>query len=60
MWQLLTFLLNSLLFILVGLQLPAAILEQISEDSVATLALYAAVVYLTVTRARFVRVFPAI
>lgn len=58
-WDVLTFMLNSLLFILVGLQLPS-ILEGISEDySPATLASYAALVCLAVIVARFVWVFPA-
>ena len=58
-WDVLTFMLNSLLFILVGLQLPS-ILEGISEDySLATLVSYAAVVCLAVILARFVWVFPA-
>ena len=59
LWEVLTFLLNSLLFVLIGLQLPA-ILEGISEDyTPATLALYAAAVCLAVIAARFVWVFPA-
>ena len=59
LWEILTFMLNSLLFILIGLQLPA-ILEGISEDySPATLALYAAAVCLAVIVARFVWIFPA-
>ena len=59
LWEILTFMLNSLLFILIGLQLPA-ILEGISEDySPATLALYAVAVCLAVIAARFVWMFPA-
>ena len=59
LWEVLTFMLNSLLFILIGLQLPT-ILEYISEGySPATLALYAAAVCLAVILARFVWVFPA-
>lgn len=51
--------LNSLLFILIGLQLPT-ILEGISEDySPTTLTLYAAAVCLAVIVARFVWIFPA-
>jgi NhaP-type Na+/H+ or K+/H+ antiporter len=57
-WEVLTFLLNSLLLILVGLQLPS-ILEGISEDSMATLAWYAALVCLAVIVPRFAWVFPA-
>jgi monovalent cation/hydrogen antiporter len=59
LWEVLTFMLNSLLFILIGLQLPT-ILEDISEGySPGTLALYAAAVCLAVIFARFVWVFPA-
>jgi Na+/H+ antiporter len=59
LWEILTFMLNSLLFILIGLQLPA-ILEGISEDySPGTLALYAVAVCLAVIAARFVWMFPA-
>lgn len=58
-WDVLTFMLNSLLFILVGLQLPR-ILEGISENySPSALALYAAVVCLAVILARLVWIFPA-
>ena len=58
-WDVLTFVLNSVLFVLVGLQLPG-ILEGISEDySLGMLASYAAVVCLAVILARFVWVFPA-
>jgi CPA1 family monovalent cation:H+ antiporter len=58
-WEVLTFVLNSVLFVLVGLQLPG-ILEGISEDySLGMLASYAAVVCLAVILARFVWVFPA-
>lgn len=58
LWEVLTFLLNSLLFILIGLQLPT-ILEGISEIPPATLVLYATVVSLAVVGARFAWVFPA-
>jgi CPA1 family monovalent cation:H+ antiporter len=59
LWDFLTFLLNSLLFILVGLQLPG-ILETVSEEySAAELALYTAAVCLAVVGARFLWVFPA-
>jgi monovalent cation/hydrogen antiporter len=59
LWEILTFMLNSLLFILIGLQLPT-ILEGISEDySPTTLTLYAAAVCLAVIVARFVWIFPA-
>src|SRR5829696_2219226 len=59
LWEILTFMLNSLLFILIGLQLPT-ILEGISEDySPTTLALYAAAACLAVIVARCVWIFPA-
>ena len=59
-WQTVTFLLNSLLFILVGLQLPTILAALSDEDfSYATLALYGALVSLAVILARFVWVFPA-
>ncbi len=59
-WGTVTFLLNSLLFILVGLQLPG-ILAELSDESLsyANLALYGAAVSLAVILARFVWVFPA-
>ena len=58
-WDVLTFMLNSVLFILVGLQLPG-ILEGISEYyPLSTLASYAAAISLAVIVARFVWVFPA-
>ena len=59
LWEILTFMLNSLLFILIGLQLPT-VLKGISEDySPTTLTLYAAAVCLAVIVARFVWIFPA-
>jgi Na+/H+ antiporter len=58
-FEVLPFLLNSVLFILVGLQLPN-ILEGVSgEYSVATALLYAALVSLTVIMTRLVWTFPA-
>jgi CPA1 family monovalent cation:H+ antiporter len=58
-WEVLTFMINSVLFILVGLQLPG-ILEGISEYyPLSTLASYAAAISLAVIVARFVWVFPA-
>ena len=58
-WDVLTFMLHSVLFMLVGLQLPR-ILEGTSENySLARLASYAAAVSLAVIVARFVWVFPA-
>ncbi|MDP8973312.1 MAG: Na+/H+ antiporter [Actinomycetota bacterium] len=51
-WNMLVFLLESLLFVLVGQQLPA-ILEGLSEYSVAQVLTYAALVYATLVGARF-------
>lgn len=52
----LNFLLNSLLFVLIGLQLPT-VLEALSREPVATLILYAALVSLAVIATRVVWVF---
>jgi len=59
-WELVTFLLNGLVFALIGLQL-GGIVEQLSDDrySVAQLVLYAALVSLAVISSRFLWVFPA-
>lgn len=57
MWDVVVFLLNSMLFVLVGLQLPA-VLEELDGREPATLALYAVVVALTVMVVRFAWVFP--
>jgi len=59
-WELVTFLLNGLVFALIGLQL-GGIIEQLSDDryTVAQLVLYAALVSLAVIIARFLWVFPA-
>jgi CPA1 family monovalent cation:H+ antiporter len=57
-WEILFFLLNSLLFALVGLQLPV-IVDALSGFSAAELALYAAVVTAVVIGARFAGIFPA-
>jgi Na+/H+ antiporter len=51
-WNMLVFLLESLLFVLVGQQLPG-ILEGLSEYSVAQVLLYAALVYATLVGVRF-------
>jgi CPA1 family monovalent cation:H+ antiporter len=56
-WEILFFVLNSLLFALVGLQLPG-ILDSLSGRSTATLIGYAAVITAAVIAARFVWVFP--
>ena len=51
-WNMLVFLLESLLFVLVGQQLPA-ILEGLSEYSVMQVLIYAALVYAALVGARF-------
>lgn len=51
-WNMLVFLLESLLFVLIGQQLPA-ILEGLGEYSVAQVLLYATLVYATLLGARF-------
>ena len=53
MWEILVFLLNALLFVLIGLQLPT-ILEALQEESAATLLGWAAAVSATVILTRFV------
>jgi NhaP-type Na+/H+ or K+/H+ antiporter len=59
LWEVLTFLLNSVLFILIGLQLPN-ILESISgEDSMMSVVLYATLVSLAVIGTRLLWTFPA-
>src|SRR5919202_1529039 len=55
--EVMDFLLNSLLFILVGLQLPA-IFGRLSDESPATLGLYAALVSLAVVGTRLLWAFP--
>jgi monovalent cation/hydrogen antiporter len=57
-WEIFFFLLNALLFALIGLQLPA-ILDALSGTSPGTLVYYAAVVTAAVVGARFVWVFAA-
>jgi monovalent cation/hydrogen antiporter len=57
-WQILVFLLNALLFILLGLQLRS-ILDGVSEYSTARLVWYGAVVSGAVILTRFAWVFPA-
>ena len=60
-WELVTFLLNGLIFALIGLQLEG-IMERLSERtpySVPELVLYGALVSLAVILARFLWVFPA-
>ncbi|MBV9454796.1 MAG: Na+/H+ antiporter [Rubrobacter sp.] len=55
--EVMDFLLNSLLFILIGLQLPA-IFGELSNESSARLALYAVLVSLVVVVTRFAWTFP--
>jgi len=57
-WEILTFLLNGLLFILVGLSLPA-VLDGLGGHLTGTLLLQAGAILATVVVARFVWVFPA-
>ena len=57
-WELVTFLLNGLVFALVGLQLRG-IVERLSEDPIAELVLYGGLISLTVILVRFLWVFPA-
>jgi hypothetical protein len=56
-WEILIFVLNSVLFVLVGLSLPA-VLDGISGVEPETLALYGAVVAVTVIVTRIAWVFP--
>jgi monovalent cation/hydrogen antiporter len=56
MWDVVVFLLNSTLFVLVGLQLPA-VLDGLEERDPATLAVYALAVTVTVVFVRFAFVF---
>ena len=55
-WEIVQYLLNALLFVLIGLQLPV-VLDALGEIPVATLAGYAALVSLTVIGVRFAWVF---
>ena len=57
LWQLLVFLLNSLLFVLVGLTLPSVI-DGLENRPAGQLALYAMLVALTVMAVRFAWIFP--
>jgi CPA1 family monovalent cation:H+ antiporter len=57
LWQLLVFILNSLLFVLVGLTLPSVI-EGLEGEAPLTLAGYALLVALTVMATRFLWVYP--
>jgi CPA1 family monovalent cation:H+ antiporter len=57
-WEIIVFILNGLIFILIGLQLPT-ILEEISEYSPATLVWYAVLISTVVIAVRLLWVFPA-
>jgi Na+/H+ antiporter len=57
-WQMVLFVINALVFILIGLQLPVA-LEELSERGPSELLGLAFAVSLTVIVARFIWVFPA-
>jgi monovalent cation/hydrogen antiporter len=57
-WELVTFLLNGLIFVLIGLQLRNVV-EQLGEYSAGDLILYAVLVSLTVILVRMAWVFPA-
>jgi monovalent cation/hydrogen antiporter len=57
-WELVTFLLNGVIFALIGLQL-SGIIAGLSDYSAAELVLYAGLVSLTVILVRFLWVFPA-
>lgn len=57
-WEIIVFLLNGLIFILIGLQLPS-ILEEISEQSLLTLLWYAVLINAVVIGVRLLWVFPA-
>ncbi len=57
-WELVVFLVNGLIFVLIGLQLPR-VLAGLAGRPIGTLLWYAAAISLTVIVARFVWVFPA-
>ncbi len=57
-WEIFVFLLNGLIFILIGLQLPS-ILDEISEYSAATLGWYTLLISMVVIGVRLLWVFPA-
>src|SRR4029078_4900536 len=58
MWEITTFVLNALLFVMLGLQLPS-ILDALQGEPTWTLIWWAVIVSLTVMVARIVWVFPA-
>jgi monovalent cation/hydrogen antiporter len=57
LWEILVFVLNSLLFVLVGLQLPS-VLDALEGEAAGSLAWYAVAIALTVMAVRFLWVFP--
>ncbi|MDQ3492537.1 MAG: cation:proton antiporter, partial [Chloroflexota bacterium] len=57
-WQMLLFLLNGLIFILIGLQLPS-VMARLTDYPPTDLALYAAAVSVTVVLVRILWIFPA-
>ena len=59
LWEVLPFLLNSVLFILIGLQLPKILRSISDESSVSVVILYAALVGLAVIGTRLLWTFPA-
>jgi CPA1 family monovalent cation:H+ antiporter len=59
LWEVLPFLLNSVLFILTGLQLPNVLESTFGEHSMASVILYAALVCLAVIGTRLLWTFPA-
>ena len=59
LWEVLPFLLNSVLFILIGLQLPKILRSISGESSVSVVILYAALVGLAVIGTRLLWTFPA-
>ena len=57
-WEIVVFLMNALLFVLIGLQLPV-VLDKLSGESAGALAAYGAIVSATVILVRIAWVFPA-
>jgi CPA1 family monovalent cation:H+ antiporter len=57
-WEIVTFMLNALLFILIGLQLPG-ILDELDAYTTSDLLWWGAAVWLTVVLARWLWVYPA-
>ena len=57
-WEIVVFLMNALLFVLIGLQLPV-VLDKLSGESAGALVAYGAIVSATVILVRIAWVFPA-